>query len=308
MQSISLTVIQNSLQENKAAYIAKVEQAYWQQLSDIAEKMIMHQLNCPILLLSGPSGSGKTMTAMILASILKRKGVNTHTLSMDHYFQSMSDMQRKQAEAGKLNLETPERLNIPLLNTQLADLRDGKPVALPRYDFRSAKQIISNRILCRKPKELVILEGIHALNPSVIALPQAEVSSIYVDIDTALITDAGQEIQPKYIRLLRRIVRDQKYRKRSVADTIRIMPSIQAGEAEFIAPFRHRAVYQIDTFLSYETFVYHKILKQMPDMLVQAKQVSMLSALFKSEFDVVLDDIPHTSLIREFIGDSVYDI
>ncbi|MDO4156882.1 MAG: nucleoside kinase [Oscillospiraceae bacterium] len=306
MQSIFLKEVQMALQGNPIGYIAKVEQQHWQQLMKIVTSMKAHQNTCPILLLSGPSGSGKTITAMMIESILDRMGLETHTLSMDNYFKSMTAEEQQLAEMGKFDLESPERVDIPFLNAQLKDIRDGKPVSLPKYDFRIAKRVPSGQILQRKPQELVILEGIHALNPSVITLSNQEAARCYVNVQTAVRTDSGMLVPPSYIRLLRRMIRDWKYRKRSLTDTIRMHHSVQVGEDTFITPYQHLANYTVNTFLPYEIFAYKEIFSQTPEAMKIAQQIPELAAILQETIPFSLDWIPKNALIREFIGGSVY--
>ncbi len=306
MQSIFLTDVQYELRSNPQKYIEKIEQEHWQQLIKIVTSMKEQQNTCPILLLSGPSGSGKTITAMMIESILDHIGLETHTLSMDNYFKSMTVEEQQLAEIGKFDLESPERVDIPFLNTQLKDIRDGKPVALPKYDFRIAKRIPSGKILQRKPQELVILEGIHALNPSVITLSDKEAARCYVSVQTALRTSSNMLIPPSYIRLMRRMIRDLKYRKRSLTNTIHMHRSVQIGEDTFITPYQKLANYTVNTFLPYETFAYGAIFQQIPEAMEIAQQIPELAAMLQAAIPFSLDWIPETSLIREFIGNSIY--
>lgn len=306
MQSVFLKEIRTALQEDPSGYIAQMEQQHWQKLMEIVTSMEAHRNTCPILLLSGPSGSGKTITAMMLESILDRMGLETHTLSMDNYFKSMTAEEQQLAESGQFDLESPERVDIPFLNAQLKEIRDGKPVALPKYDFRIAKRVPSGQTLQRKPQELVILEGIHALNPAVITLSDKEAARCYVNVQTAVRTDSGMLIPPSYIRLLRRMIRDLKYRKRSLTDTIQMHHSVQVGEDTFITPYQQLANYTVNTFLPYETFAYAEIFRQMPETMEIAQQIPELAAVLQETIPFSLDWIPETALIREFIGGSVY--
>lgn len=306
MQTIFLSDLKAALLEHPQAWITQMEQQHWAQLRIIAEEIAEHRRTCPIILLSGPSGSGKTITAMMLESILDGMGLETHTLSMDHYFKSITPEQLKLAEIGEFDLESPERVDIPLLNQQLKAIRDCEPVELPRYDFRISSRVPSGRILQRKPEELVILEGIHALNPSVITLSDHDAARCYVNVQTALRTDHDQLIPPTYIRLLRRMIRDLKYRKRSLTETIRMHHTVQAGEDTFITPYRSLAQYEINTFLPYETFAYTAVLEQIPEAVSIARTIPELKAILEEQVPFSLDWIPETALVREFIGGSVY--
>ncbi len=166
------------MKEDPAGYLSASDKRFLRTLDRIADAISANRRKKPIVLLSGPSGSGKTTTAHLLKQLLDRKGHPAHALSMDNYFIALSEEERAMVMQGKLDLESPNRLNRALLNAQLQDMADGKPVLLPHYDFTRSVPVSSGVTLTRKPGEIIILEGIHALNPQVITMPDEEPAKI----------------------------------------------------------------------------------------------------------------------------------
>ena len=159
-----MTASENALQQ--------ADQAFLGELQKVAESIWQTAAERPVILLAGPSGSGKTTTAFLLERFLDRWGVETHTISMDNFFSTMTPQQRELSAKGKLDLESPARVDIPYLNQQLQKIIACEPTWLPRYEFPTTTRIDQDWQLTRKPSELLLLEGIHALNPEVITIPE----------------------------------------------------------------------------------------------------------------------------------------
>lgn len=291
-----------SIRENAAACMLGADAAYEAQLRAIAQDIHDHRETKSLILLSGPSGSGKTTTAYLLKHILEEQGFVTHTLSMDNYFLPLPESEQKLVMQGKIDLESPDRLNRGLLNEQLSDMIACKPVPLPRYDFVHGLSVGSGITLTRKPHELVIVEGIHALNPSVITIPDDQTTRIYVSVRTRV--QAGDiTLHPSKIRLLRRMVRDQLYRDRPFSKTIQLYSSVERGEERYIMPYKYRSTYDIDTFIEYELNVLTCMLPQIEQLSDETKaEIADLIAILKAAEPVDASLVPKGSLLREFIG------
>ncbi|MBQ2296077.1 MAG: nucleoside kinase [Clostridia bacterium] len=287
-------------------FIKSGDKEYYDNIMKIAADVRDNSKERPIILISGPSGSGKTTTAKILEGILDNWGYSTHTLPMDDYFSSLTPEQRKLADEHKLDLESPERVDAEFLNAQLDAISKGIPVRLPKFDFSTNQRHLTDEILERKENELVILEGIHALNPSVVTFDDSHTTRIYISVRTRLSFDDDSLLHPEKIRLMRRMLRDKIYRGRKIDHTLRMFDSVQRGENNFIMPFKHRATHDIDTFIKYEVGVYKDLLfdelKQLPP---DEKIKDMIAALTAIE-PISLDRVPKESLIREFIGDGQF--
>lgn len=294
------------LTADPAAFIAEADAAYNRQLEEIAVYIRAHAEQCPVVLLSGPSGSGKTTTAMMLEEKLDAVGLETHTLSMDNYFRTLTPEQHLLLEQERLDLESPERVDTPLLSQQLADIVAGRTVQVPRFDFQAHARAAETVPLTRKAGEVVILEGIHALNPAVVTLPAEQTVRLYVSVRTRLETADGQVLHPKWLRLLRRMLRDTLYRGRQPADTLQMYHSVQRGEDAYIMPYKTRSTFDVDTFCPYEVYVYRRYLWEQLQPLVDNPEVAALLPVLAEAQPLDKDWVPDTSLIREFIGDSVY--
>ncbi len=298
---IELSEINEKLLTDSQTFIRETDDAYQSRLMEIADDIALHRTERPIILLSGPSGSGKTTTAQMIEKILDDRGIETHTLSLDNYFSPFTTEERALFEEGKLDLESPNRVDSAFLSEQLTAIEEGRPVELPIYDFKESARIMSGNILHRKPGELVIMEGIHSLNPDVIRIPDETTAKIYVSVRTRITAD-NEILHPSKIRLMRRMVRDRLFRKRSLRDTLMMFRSVEEGENKYIMPYKHRSTYDVDTFMAYEICAYKNWLlddfKNMPD------EPELLDAgAFLADAEALpSENLPATSLIREFVG------
>lgn len=306
MHICEISEVNRRLREDAAGFIREAEAAYDKQVTDIAAYIRDHADTCPVVLISGPSGSGKTTTALMLEKKLDVWGLETHTLSMDNYFRTLTPEQHVLLAEEKLDLESPERVDIPLLNAQLAAIAAGEPVELPRFDFHAHARAADTTRLCRKPGEVIILEGIHVLNPAVVTLPAEQTVRLYISVRSRVQTDADTVIHPQYIRLFRRMLRDIQYRGRSVSHTYQMFDSVQRGENAYIMPHKGRSTFDIDTFCPYELNAYRSNLLTPLRELADDPDMAMLAAMLEQAAPLDPALVPATSLIREFVGDSVY--
>ena len=302
---IALKDINSHVTEDRDNYIRTTNEAYKDSLAAIAADIALHREEKPIVLLSGPSGSGKTTTALMIEKMLDDQGIETHTLSLDNYFSPLTDSEKERFARGKLDLESPGRIDSDFLTDQLDRIYRCEPVDLPTYDFTESARVYSGNTLHRKPGELVILEGIHSLNPDVIGLPDEQTAKIYISVRTRIVQD-GAELHPSKIRLMRRLVRDLLFRKRSFVDTLMMYPSVEEGENKYIMPYKHRSTYDVDTLMPYEICAYKDfLLSALKEMNPMPLVKDMISFLENSAF---LDPscITPDSLVCEFIGGGQY--
>ena len=287
-------------------FFEKANKDYIDTLTEIAKEIAEQKDKKPIILISGPSGSGKTTTALTIEKILDEMGVVTHTLSLDNYFKTITDEEKILLEKGELDLESPNRVDEVLLNEQLGKMIQGEPVELPKYDFTVAKRVLSGKILHRKKGELVILEGIHALNPDVVTLPSDETYKIYISVRTR-VRVRNTILHPCCIRLMRRMIRDKIYRGRAYADTLKMFESVELGEEKYIMPYKHRSDHDIDTFIPYELSVYRpKLLEELQKINTTDMVDHMVEVLAAAE-PIDEEQVPTNSLIREFIGNGHFE-
>lgn len=304
--NIGLNEINHALQTDASAYIQAVNAAYHKSLCEIAEAIAKDRENKPIILLSGPSGSGKTTSALMIEKELDDQGIETHTLSLDNYFSPLTDAEKELFARGELDLESPKRIDSAFLTKQLTAMYNCEPIELPIYDFKESTRIMSGEILHRKPGELVILEGIHALNPDIIDFPDEKSAKIYVSVRTRIMKD-GVELHPSKIRLMRRLVRDLLFRKRSFRDTLMMYESVEEGENKYIMPYKYRSTYDVDTFMAYEMNAYRPFLldafRNMRDDVLVAEMLEYLEQTEPLAQELVTPD----SLVCEFIGNGQFN-
>ena len=301
----NVTQLNQNIKENPKNFILDCEKTYLQRAQEIAQIIKENVEKTPIILVSGPSGSGKTTTALTIENILDNSGFETHTLSLDNYFKPILENDKILLEQGKLDLESPNRVDDELLNEHLNKLIKCEQIEIPKYDFTLANRVKSGIRLKRNHNEPVILEGIHSLNPDVIKIPDENTLKIYVSVRTRMKHEENV-LHPSYIRLLRRMIRDNLYRGRSIQETIKMFKSVEVGAKKYIMPYKYRSDIDVDTFVPYELPVYKSFLLE---KLKELKDSSMAKTIDILESVADLDEslVPKNSLIREFIGNGHFD-
>lgn len=294
------------LHSNCDEFIASCNNDFYNHIKQVAQTIEKNIEKTPLILLSGPSGSGKTTTALMIENLLDNKGLETHTLSLDNYFKPLSDDDKILLGNGRLDLESPTRVDTDLLNSQLEKMINCESVELPKYNFAKATRERSGRILERKHNEPVILEGIHSLNPSVIQIPDEATLKIYVSVRTR-VQYGNITLHPSYIRLLRRMMRDSLFRGRSIEDTLKMFTSVNIGEEQYIMPFKCNSDIDIDTFIPYELSVYKPFLNDKLAKIEKEGRIQDMARVLSATESVDEDKVPKNSLIREFIGNSEFD-
>lgn len=308
MNELSIADINTQIAASAESFVIDCEAAYDKMLRDVADKLCRHAKERPITLIAGPSASGKTTTAHRIEQILDAWGFTTHTLSMDDYFADGTRNVSIVDQNGNPDYESPLRLDMDLLNSQLSALARGEEVELPKFDFANQKQTKSGKTLRRKKGELILMEGIHALNPSVTQGVADSANRIYLSVRTR-IADEEQRLHPSLIRFSRRLLRDSRSRGRSAEESCKMLASVSRGENLYIMPYKHLADYELDTFLPYELAFYRPlILDTLRGLASDCPVDSQIPLLrdFMEKISPVEDPawIPSVSVIREFIGGS----
>ena len=284
-----------ALQEKKVAKIA----------DDIANRKGIR-----MVLIAGPSSSGKTTTCKRLSIQLAINGLKPIGISLDDYFLDREKTPRD--EKGDYDFEHLHALNLDLLNEQLSALFKGEEVELPRYDFPTGKSMKSGRRLRLHDDEVLVVEGIHALNPELTAqIPNEQIYRVYASALTTILLDNHNYIPTTDNRLLRRIIRDYKYRGVSAQDTIRRWPSVRAGENRWIFPFQENADAMFNTAMLFELAVIKRqaapLLELVPENSDEFSEAYRLLKFLKYIRPIPEDQIPPTSLLREFLGGSSFE-
>jgi len=262
-----------------------------------------------MVLIAGPSSSGKTTTCKRLSVQLAVNGIKPVGISLDDYFVNREDTPRD--EHGDYDFEHLNALNLPLLNQQLSALFQGEEVELPRYDFPTGTSQMSGRRLQLKENEILVVEGIHALNPKLTSqIPDEQIFRVYASALTTILLDSHNYIPTTDNRLLRRIIRDYKYRAVSAQETIRRWPSVRKGENRWIFPFQENADAMFNSAMLFELAVIKSqaepLLEQVPENCVEHAEAYRLLKFLRYIKPIPETQIPPTSLLREFLGGSSF--
>ncbi len=278
------------------------------KISQIAE-MIATRKGTKVVLISGPSSSGKTTFCKRLSIQLVTCGLKPVDISLDDYFVDRH-LTPKDAN-GEYDYESLYALNIPLLNQQLNELFEGKSIQLPRYNFQTGTSEKNGRKLTLGKDNILVVEGIHALNPELTAnIPEALKFRVYASALTTILLDHHNYIPTTDNRLLRRIIRDYKYRGVNAQETIKRWPSVRAGENKWIFPYQENADVMFNTALLFELAVIKQqaepLLEQVPENCEEYAEAYRLLKFLKYIKPMPNKQLPPTSLLREFLGGSSF--
>ena len=263
-----------------------------------------------LVLIAGPSSSGKTTTCKRLSVQLLTNGVKPLNISLDDYFVDREQTPRD--DKGDYDYEHLHALNLELFNQQLNALFAGEEVELPRYDFPTGRSTMSGKKLRLHDDEVLVVEGIHALNPELTShIPAEQIFRIYASALTTIQLDSHNYIPTTDNRLLRRIIRDHKYRGVSAKETIRRWPSVRAGENRWIFPFQENADAMFNTAMLFELAVIKSqaepLLEQVREDCPEYAEAYRLRKFLHYILPLADTDIPPTSLLREFLGGSSFE-
>ena len=286
------------------------EALHEKKVAQIADQIAHRESGVPrFVLISGPSSSGKTTFSKRLTIQLMVNGIRPVVISMDNYFVNREDTPRD--ENGEWDFEHLHTLDLPLFRQQVADLLAGKTVSLPFYNFETGMREYRGDTLRLEKDTVVILEGLHALNPELMPnIPREATFKIYVSSLTTVNLDNHNWIPTSDVRLIRRIVRDYRYRGYSARETIARLNSVQRGEDRWIAPFQEEADVMFNSALLFELAVLKRhaepILDEVPkycDEYTTAHRLKKYLSYFES---IPEREIPPTSFLREFVGGSSF--
>lgn len=304
--NIEVTRINEEIAKNPEKYILSANEDYIYRIKKIVADIILHQKERPVIVLAGPSGSGKTTTALTIGKILTESGHRTHTISMDNYFCSLTEEEKRLSALGMMDLESPLRVDKDLLNNHIGKISKGETVNIPKYNFGTSSREPDSTPLRREHGELVIFEGIHALNPDVITVPDSQICKIYVSVRTR-VTCGDIILHPSKIRLMRRMIRDSKFRQRSLRETMNMFASVEQGENKYIMPYKYRSDYDVDTFVPYELSLYRGSLLEKLREMNDVPELADVTEVMENLLSVDGGAVPVNSMVREFIGDGEFN-
>jgi len=278
------------------------------RLAEIADTVKNNILNCKVILISGPSSSGKTTTANRLMLHLRANGLKPQMISLDDYYHGRANTPID--ENGKPNYEDIDAIDYPLFNCHLLSLIRGETVTVPRFDFTTAERAEKGRTISLSEGSVLLVEGIHALNEKLTrGIPASYFYRVYCSALTVLCFDRYNPISPTDTRLIRRIIRDSKFRNTDAAGTLSMWGDVQKGEIKNIFPYEETADVIFNSSLSYEFAVYREAAEPLLRAALAHKEhrdTAERLLEFISFFEPVSHAlVPGTSILREFIGGSV---
>jgi uridine kinase len=305
-----LSEINNSIKKDVKGFLETCDDNFQKMLARAADRIVENLKNSPLVLLSGPSGSGKTTTAMKLEHELERRGINTHTVSMDNYFLTVNRKTCPRTETGEIDYESPKNLDIPLLDAHFEALEKGEEIIIPKFEFvRQMRNDSRGWPLRLKPNEIAIFEGIHALNDDIFGR-HPEATGLYISARSNVYEGDALRFKGTWMRLTRRAVRDYNFRGTNINDTLDMWSTVRRGEKLYISPFKQRANIIIDSSLPYEVSVMKNYAKPMLEAVPRENQrrQELLDLITAFEYFEPVDPalVAPESLIREFIGGGTY--
>jgi len=302
--------LNEAIQKGHSSQLIQVSEALQEKkIGKIADE-IAQRKGIRLVLIAGPSSSGKTTTCKRLSIQLLTNGIKPIGISLDDYF--LDREKTPLDEKGEYDFEHLHALNLPLFNEQLNALFKGEEVELPRYDFPTGKSVKSGKKLTLHDDEVLVVEGIHALNPELTAqIPNDQIFRVYASALTTILLDNHNYVPTTDNRLLRRIIRDYKYRGVSALQTIRRWPSVRAGENKWIFPFQENADAMFNTAMLFELAVIKSqaepLLEQVPENCPEHAEAYRLLKFLRYIKPIPEAHIPPTSLLREFLGGSSFE-
>ena len=302
--------LNKAISQGHANRLIQISEALQEKkIAEIADQ-IARRKGVRMVLIAGPSSSGKTTTCKRLSVQLAVNGLYPIGISLDDYFLDRDKTPRD--ENGDFDFEHLHALDLPLLNQQMNALMAGEEVELPRYNFQKGMSEKSGRKLKLKGNEVLVVEGIHALNPELTSeIPDNQIFRVYASALTTILLDSHNYIPTTDNRLLRRIIRDNKYRGVSAQETIRRWPSVRKGENRWIFPYQENADAMFNTAMLFELAVIKQqaapLLEQVYENCDEFTEAYRLKKFLQYIKPIPEDQIPPTSLLREFLGGSSFD-
>lgn len=299
------------IRRGEVADIIHVSEAlHEKKIAEIADHIASNIRELRLVLIAGPSSSGKTSFAQRLRIQLRVNGIEPVSISLDDYFRNWEDTPR--TKEGAYDFENIGALDVELFNDHLVRLLNGEEVILPHYNFLTGKREAGTEHLSIAPTSPLIIEGIHGLNEMLTAsVPRDKKYKIYISALTQLNIDAHNRIPTTDARLLRRMVRDYQFRGAYALKTLRQWPNVRAGEEKNIFPFQEEADAMFNSALIYELAVLKRyavpLLEMVPRDVPEYTKANRLLDFCRCFSDITEEyDIPNNSLLREFIGKSIF--
>ena len=302
-----LDQINQAVRQDPAAFMAAGDAAFHEKVCRAADLIQSHRDNSPVVLLSGPSGSGKTTTAGMINAELERRGIHTHTISMDDYFLTPDPSTAPRTPDGEMDFESPLMLDLALLDDHFSRLARGEEILVPHFEFaRRMRNDSQGTPLRLGPDEVAIFEGIHALNTTITG-KHPEATRLYISARSDVVDGEGKVcFKGTWMRLTRRAVRDYNFRGTDVKGTLDMWANVRRGEKLYISPYKQTAHMLFDSSLPYEVSVMacyaRPLLAAVPEENQRRHELLELIASFDRFEPIDPATVPAASLLHEFIG------
>ncbi len=302
-----LDQINQAVRQDPAAFMAAGDAAFHEKVCRAADLIQSHRDKSPVVLLSGPSGSGKTTTAGMINAELERRGIHTHTISMDDYFLTPDPSTAPRTPDGEMDFESPLMLDLALLDDHFSRLARGEEILVPHFEFaRRMRNDSQGTPLRLGPDEVAIFEGIHALNTTITG-KHPEATRLYISARSDVVDGEGKVcFKGTWMRLTRRAVRDYNFRGTDVKGTLDMWANVRRGEKLYISPYKQTAHMLFDSSLPYEVSVMacyaRPLLAAVPEENQRRHELLELIASFDRFEPIDPATVPAASLLHEFIG------
>ena len=306
----SIGMMNRIIDEGKAYRMVKMAEALQWRGFELIGKAIAARPQVKAVLIAGPSSSGKTTFSKKLSMGLEENGLSAQCLSFDDYYVDRELTPRD--ESGDYDYEHINAINVPLFQQHFQQLLAGEEVELPRYDFPTGKSVKSGNRIRLKPGSILIMEGIHALNPLLTGgIPDENLFRIYISGLTVAKDDDGTYYGTTDNRLIRRMVRDSQFRNTTASETLARWPSVRRGEEKWIVPFQQNADVNFCTAFQYELALLKQkalpLLENVPSDDPNYEEAQRLIWVLRRFHDIPIDLLPPHSLLREFLGGSAFE-
>ena len=301
-----LEEINRAVRQDKLGFMQACDAEYQKKVEQAADLICKNMKLSPVVLLSGPSGSGKTTTAHKITAELQRRGVGTHTISMDDYFVRRDPKTAPRTPQGDIDYESPEMMDLQLLSQHFAQLTRGEEILVPHFEFARQMRNDSKAVPLKLGKdEVAIFEGIHALNTK-LTTGHPNATRLYISARSNVMDGEVLRFKGTWMRLTRRAVRDFNFRGTDIVGTLDMWANVRRGEKLYISPYKHTAHMLFDSSLPYEVSVMacyaRPLMAAVPEENQRRHELLELVRAFDWFETIEPGLVPKDSLLHEFIG------
>lgn len=305
----NVEAINRAVNNDPEGFVLRTEDAYHKNIRAIAEELAQETPACRLVMLAGPSSSGKTTTAHLLADALRAVGTGAVIISLDDFYRG--EYHAPLLPSGKHDYESVEALNLPEIQQCLYDLVEKSRCSMPVFNFEIRMPYPHRRPVSLGEHEIAVVEGLHALNPLLInKMPALRVKKIYISVKQGVFNGERELFGPNEIRLVRRIVRDHRFRGTKPETTLDMWKNVMDGERKYIKPFRKDADFTINSLHAYELCVLARecgeLLHTVPETSPQFGIARKMAAGLEHIVPLSGELVPKNSILREFIGGGIY--